>query len=76
MSTDPAPTMALCKYVSMSVWMGVHTTSSAGIGVGAMAEHRVSLPSEPIIAASWGYQRRIVFDLVYENFLWNITVTN
>lgn len=60
-STDPAPTATLCRYVSMSVWMGWQSGTTSGGVVGAMAEHRPSL--EPSMAASCGYQRRSVFEL-------------
>lgn len=60
--TDPAPTAALCRYVSMSVAIGTHIASTAGWLAGAMAEQR-PLASFPIMAASWGYQSRIVLEL-------------
>lgn len=50
--TDPAPTNALCRYVSMSATMGTQTSSTAtGVVDGAMAEQR-PLASLLIMAAS------------------------
>lgn len=67
MSTEPAPTAALCRYVCMSVCTGrqggAAPPSGGGGALGAMAEHRLSASSDPSMAARCGYHSRTVFDL-------------